>query len=72
MKRRGLGILLVNVTDSKTSMAMQREGGGRLSGTLDTALEQQLGRVTAQMGASSLKTCAAGHWEARYPPGRNP
>ena len=42
-------------------------GWGGISSTLDTALEQQLGRVTAQMGESSLKTCAAAHWEARYP-----
>ena len=46
-------------------------GGGSISSTLDTALEQQLGRVTAQMGKSSLKTCAADNWAARYPR-RNP
>ena len=52
---------------------MQRGGGGggSISSTLDTALEQQLGRVTAQMGKSSLKTCAADNWAARYPR-RNP
>ena len=63
----------LNIGGKATKASMQRGGGGggSISSTLDTALEQQLGRVTAQMGKSSLKTCAADNWAARYPR-RNP